>query len=198
MQKLVDMGWSTLHSQPYQEQGRLGGVHTLRLSLTCLSPRDVVVVVNACALLTVHWYTSQEHGVEAAHAFIMISGGNPMVKARPRVGGFVLCCEKDRYNATGFCNNLSNPTTLYFPLILPQWPPVSMASFWVLSEPCYNDLSCYCRASTRSPVGDRWLLFEFTDRVGTERSKEYEYSAHKRKYSTIFTFQIIDFKSSSK
>ena len=101
MQKLVDMGWSTLQSQPYQEQGRLG-IHTLRLSLTCLSPRDVVVlVVNACALLTVHWYTSQEHGVEAAHAFIMISGGNPMVKARRTRGWFCLVL-RERYKRRAF------------------------------------------------------------------------------------------------
>ena len=53
----VDMGWSMLHNWPYHKRGRLGGIHALRLSLTCLSPRDFV---NACALLTVYRYTSQE------------------------------------------------------------------------------------------------------------------------------------------
>jgi hypothetical protein len=53
----VERRWYMLQNWPYHEQGRLGGIHTLRLSLTCLSPRDVV---NACTLLTVHRYTSQE------------------------------------------------------------------------------------------------------------------------------------------
>ena len=53
----VERRWYTVQNWPYHEQGRLGGIHALRLSLTCLSPRDVG---DTHPLLTVHWCASQD------------------------------------------------------------------------------------------------------------------------------------------
>jgi hypothetical protein len=98
----VERRWYMLHNRPYHERGRLGGIHTLRLSLTCLSPRDVV---NACALLKVHRYTSQEGAFKKVSVFTGVCWSSTCIhhdrrrkshgqSTAHREGGFCLIARK--------------------------------------------------------------------------------------------------------